>query len=114
MFLSQSQSVVRSKAQKLRTKLAQILQTDESKVDIFSVMVKQRRPPITDVRFSAHGSPYYKPVKLNGLVLLNREEVRVASIKSFFFLRLSTMRLRAWRMFKVSLNFKQTFVNFFE
>ena len=68
---------MKSKAQKLRTKLAQILQTDESKVDIFSVMLKQRRPPITDVRFSAHGSPYYKPVKLNGLVLLNREEVSV-------------------------------------
>ncbi|CAG7819551.1 unnamed protein product [Allacma fusca] len=70
-----SQSVVRSKAQKLRTKLAQILQTEESKVDIFSVMLKQRRPPITDVRFSAHGSPYYKPVKLNGIVLLKREEI---------------------------------------
>lgn len=66
----------KSKAQKLKAKLAQILNTEESKIDIFSVMLKQARPPITDVRFSAHGSPYYKPVRLNGMVLLHREEVR--------------------------------------
>lgn len=65
----------KSKAQKLKAKLAQILNTEESKIDIFSVMLKQTRPPITDVRFSAHGSPYYKPVRLNGMVLLHREEV---------------------------------------
>jgi hypothetical protein len=73
--LKQTQSVVKSKAQKFREKLAQILNTDETKVDVFSVMVKQRRPPITDVRFSAYGSPYFKSVRLNGIVLMHREEV---------------------------------------
>lgn len=69
--------MVKSKAQKLRAKLAQILNTEETKIDIFSVMLKQTRPPITDIRFSAHGSPYYKPVRLNGMVLQHREEVKV-------------------------------------
>lgn len=41
---------MKSKAEKFKEKLAQILQTDESKVDVFSVMLKQRRPPITDLR----------------------------------------------------------------
>jgi hypothetical protein len=49
-------------------------------VDIFSVQLRQQRPPITDVRFSAHGSPYYKPIKLNGIVLQHREEVRIIVI----------------------------------
>ena len=36
---------------------------------------RPKRPPITDIRFSAHGSPYYKPIKLNGIVLQHREEI---------------------------------------
>lgn len=70
-----TQSVVKSKAEKFREKLAQILGTDEANVDVFSVMLKQRRPPITDVRFSAFGSPYFKSVRLNGFTLLHREEI---------------------------------------
>lgn len=76
--------MVKSKYEKLREKLAQLLSVDRENVDIFSVQLRQQRPPITDVRFSAHGSPYYKPVKLNGIVLQHREEVRVTI--SFFFL----------------------------
>jgi len=34
-------------------------------------------PPLTDIRFAAHGSLYYKPVRLNGMVLMHREEVNV-------------------------------------
>jgi hypothetical protein len=47
---------------------------------VFSVQLRRKHPPLTDVRFSAHGSPYYKPVKLNGLVLMHREEVILAVI----------------------------------
>lgn len=67
---------MRSKADKFRDKLADLLNTERDNVDVFSVQLRKKLPPMTDVRFSAHGSPYYKPVKLNGLVLMHREEVQ--------------------------------------
>ena len=45
-------------------------------VDVFSVQLKQERPPIIDVRYSAHGSPYFKAVMLDGILLSNRQKVR--------------------------------------
>ena len=81
-LLLQTQSVVRSKMDKLRDKLADILNTDRENVDIFSVQLRRKHPPQTDIRFSAHSSPYYKPVKLNGLVLMHREEVSTNSVCS--------------------------------
>ncbi|KAL5279010.1 hmr-1.2 family protein [Megaselia abdita] len=70
-----TQSLSRSKLDRFRDKLADLLNTDRENVDIFSVQMKRRHPPLTDIRFSAHGSPYYKPVRLNGIVLMNREEI---------------------------------------
>lgn len=70
---------MRSKADKFRDKLADLLSTDRDNVDVFSVQLRKKHPPTTDIRFSAHGSPYYKPVKLNGLVLMHREEVSGAT-----------------------------------
>ncbi|XP_066902324.1 neural-cadherin isoform X6 [Halyomorpha halys] len=69
------QRIVQSKLDKLREKLADLLNIEKENVDIFSVQLRKRYPPVTDVRFSAHGSPYYKPVKLNGIVLMNREDI---------------------------------------
>lgn len=66
---------MRSKADKLRDKLAELLATERDNVDVFSVQLRRKLPAMTDVRFSAHGSPYYKPVRLNGIVLRHREEV---------------------------------------
>ena len=43
-------------------------------IDVFSVMTHSKHQKTTDVRFSVHGSPYYKPVKLNGILLRHREE----------------------------------------
>jgi hypothetical protein len=74
-FSLQKQSVDRSMIDKFRDKLAELLLTEKDNVDIFSVQLRRKHPPLTDVRFSAHGSPFYKPVKLNGLVLINREEI---------------------------------------
>lgn len=74
-YMNDLQDVIRSKMERLRNKLADLLNTEREKVDIFSVQLRKRYPPLTDIRFSAHGSPYYKPVKLNGLVLMHREEV---------------------------------------
>ncbi|XP_039483305.1 neural-cadherin isoform X11 [Drosophila santomea] len=70
-----TQSMSRSKMDRFRDKLADLLNTERENVDIFSVQLKRKHPPLTDVRFSAHGSPYYKPVRLNGIVLMHREEI---------------------------------------
>ncbi|XP_070067867.1 neural-cadherin isoform X8 [Drosophila takahashii] len=70
-----TQSMSRSKMDRFRDKLADLLNTERENVDIFSVQLKRKHPALTDVRFSAHGSPYYKPVRLNGIVLMHREEI---------------------------------------
>lgn len=71
----QKQSVDRSMIDKFKEKLANLLNIEKENVDVFSVQLRRKHPPLTDVRFSAHGSPYYKPVKLNGIVLIHREEI---------------------------------------
>lgn len=75
--LFQSQTTSRSKAELFRDKLAHLLNIDRENVDVFSVQLRRIHPPLTDVRFAAHGSTYYKPVRLNGIVLMHREEVRL-------------------------------------
>ena len=56
--------------------VAGLVGTAVGNVDVFSVQLKQERPPIIDVRYSAHGSPYYKAVMLDGILLSNRQKVR--------------------------------------
>ncbi|ETN65565.1 cadherin [Anopheles darlingi] len=70
-----TQSLSRSKSDRFKDKLADLLNIDRENVDVFSVQLRRKHPPLTDVRFSAHGSPYYKPVRLNGIVLMNREDI---------------------------------------
>ncbi|XP_031778398.1 neural-cadherin isoform X2 [Nasonia vitripennis] len=70
-----TQSLSRSKADLFREKLAVLLSIERENVDVFSVQLRRKHPPLTDVRFAAHGSPYYKPVRLNGIVLMHREEI---------------------------------------
>ncbi|XP_045127513.1 neural-cadherin-like isoform X1 [Portunus trituberculatus] len=70
-----SQRVVRSKADIFREKIARLVGTKVENVDVFSIQLKQLRPPVTDIRFSAHGSPYYQPIKLDGLVLQHRADI---------------------------------------
>ncbi|XP_022647325.1 neural-cadherin-like isoform X4 [Varroa destructor] len=67
------QKQVKSKMEEFRDIISELVKTKSENVDIFSVILKQARPPITDVRFAAHGSPYYKASMLNGLVALNRQ-----------------------------------------
>nr|CAD7400327.1 unnamed protein product [Timema poppensis] len=64
-----------SKINRLRGKLADILNTEREDVEVFSVQLRQKHPPVTDVRFTVRRSRYYKPVRLNGLVLVHREEI---------------------------------------
>nr|CAD7204937.1 unnamed protein product [Timema douglasi] len=68
----------RSKTDRLRHRLSDLLNIERENVDVFSVQLREKNPPVTDVRFTARHPPYYKPVRLNGLVLLHREEVLLA------------------------------------
>lgn len=70
-----AQRVVCSKADMFREMIAMLVGTKVENVDVFSVQLRQERPAITDIRFSAHGSPYYQPIKLDGLVLQHRAEI---------------------------------------
>ena len=53
--------------------LAEKLNVSLENVEIFSVMENEKG--FTDVRYSAHGSPWYAPSITNGAVSLYREEV---------------------------------------
>ncbi|XP_028049562.1 neural-cadherin isoform X3 [Monomorium pharaonis] len=71
-----NQTMLRSKADLFREKLAHLLNIDKENVDVFSVQLRRVHPPVTDVRFAAHGSLYYKSVRLNGIVLMNRDKIQ--------------------------------------
>lgn len=59
--------------------IVDLIKAKPENVDLFTVKKKQQisSPPILDVRFSVHGSPYYTPERINGPLLTNREKVRV-------------------------------------
>lgn len=65
-----------SKYELLRETLSRILKESTDNIDIFSVITHYHRGrPVTDVRFSAHGSPYHKSAFLNGYVGINRRAI---------------------------------------
>ena len=72
----EKEKVVKSKLELFKEKLASILpdQIPVSNIDVFSVMSHSKLAKTTDIRYSVHGSPYYKPVKLNGILLRHRED----------------------------------------
>lgn len=57
---------------KFRRLLAEKLRVEVLFVEIFSVM---KNGPYTDVRYAAHGSPWYPASKLDGIIALNKDEV---------------------------------------
>lgn len=57
--------------ERLRYSLAQLLNATLENVDVFTVL-KNDNSSILDVRFSAHGSPYYEAERLNGKVAQNQ------------------------------------------
>lgn len=59
----------------LQRHLASILNTSVENVDVFTVLVTPNNDSLVDVRFSAHGSPYYAPERLNSQVDLSKAEV---------------------------------------
>ena len=64
-----------SKKESLRKRLAEIVGAKEENVDLFTVFNNNQHNDTVDVRYSAHGSPYYDPVKLNGLVADHRSNL---------------------------------------
>ncbi|CAH1131679.1 unnamed protein product [Ceutorhynchus assimilis] len=72
----------KSKAQKFREKLAELLNVNTKNIEVFSVQLRQKQPPVTDIRFSVQENfDYYKAVRLNGLVLMFQREIeRVVGI----------------------------------
>lgn len=63
-----------TKKDRLRSNLAQLFNTSTENVDVFTVL-KNENSSLIDVRFSAHGSPYYEPERLNGKVALNQKKL---------------------------------------
>lgn len=59
----------------LQQHMASVLNTSLEYVDIFTVARAPENATLIDVRFSAHGSPYYAPEKLNSKVNLSSDEV---------------------------------------
>ena len=57
-----------SPKEKLLEALSELFNTSKENVDIFTVLRNELDSGVLDVRFSAHGSPYYEPEKLNGKI----------------------------------------------
>ena len=66
-----------SKKEMLQERLATMFNTDIENVDIFTVLHSPHHNNMTllDVRFSAHGSPYYAPEKLNTIAAQNSKDI---------------------------------------
>ncbi|KPL94053.1 neural-cadherin-like protein [Sarcoptes scabiei] len=75
VWFPHKQKQEKSKYEKFKDVLARILKVQRENLDVFSVITRSERPPIMDIRFSAHGSPYLKSVFLDGAVTLNRKVI---------------------------------------
>lgn len=66
-----------SKHELFHARLARILNVSLENVDVFTVLHSPHNSnsSLLDVRFSAHGSPYRRPEKLNAAVALNKASV---------------------------------------
>lgn len=67
-----------SRQELLRNRIAQRLNASVDNVDVFTVLHSPHNTneSLLDVRFSAHGSPYYHPEKLNAAILQHQEQVK--------------------------------------
>ncbi|XP_071628047.1 DE-cadherin isoform X1 [Temnothorax longispinosus] len=66
-----------SKKEVFQEKLATMLNTSVENVDVFTVLHSphHNNRSLLDVRFSAHGSPYYAPEKLNTIIAQHSKEI---------------------------------------
>ena len=66
----------RSRYQLLQQTIASWLDVPVSNVDIFTILNHPSDERTIDVRYAAHGSPYYRPTKLNGIMAQYKTQVR--------------------------------------
>ncbi|KAK4871852.1 hypothetical protein RN001_015976 [Aquatica leii] len=64
-----------SKKDLLQKYFSKILNTSIENVDVFTVIPSPTNSSFVDVRFSAHGSPYYLPEKLNSKTYEHQQEL---------------------------------------
>lgn len=64
-----------SKKDLLQQRVSQILNTSLENVDVFTVIRSPNKNDFIDVRFSAHGSPYYAAEKINNKVTEHQENL---------------------------------------
>lgn len=69
-----------SKYELLREMIAMKLGVPFTNVDIFTVMNHPTLPRTIDLRYSAHGSPYYRPARLDGIVNQFQDEVSLSCL----------------------------------
>ena len=69
----------RSQYDILREYIANKLGVPTKNVDIFTIMNHATLVRTIDIRYSAHGSPYYKPVKLDGIISASTAKVLISS-----------------------------------
>lgn len=68
-----------SRKEKLHKKLSTVLNVTLPNLDILSIAHSpfHKNEEVLDIRYSAHGSPYYYPEKLNTITTLRSEEVTI-------------------------------------
>ncbi|XP_068200505.1 neural-cadherin-like [Palaemon carinicauda] len=64
-----------SKADLFRKEISNLLNTNKEDVHIFSLNLRQKRPPITDIRFTVFDGQYYQSGMLNALLIEHKEEI---------------------------------------
>ncbi|XP_038114556.1 DE-cadherin [Culex quinquefasciatus] len=67
-FVSRSPSLSLTPKDRLQNRIAEMFNISRDNVDVFTVLQRDNNASLLDVRFSAHGSPYYEPEKLNGMI----------------------------------------------
>ncbi|XP_053663837.1 DE-cadherin-like [Anopheles marshallii] len=68
-FVSRTPGQLTTPKDRLQTSIANTLNVSRENVDVFTVLKRDNaNGTFLDVRFSAHGSPYYAPERLNGML----------------------------------------------
>lgn len=61
--------------EKLHDFLSELFNTSKENIDIFTILKSDSDSAVLDVRFSAHGSPYYAAEKLNGKISQHKSKL---------------------------------------
>ena len=72
----------KSRYGRLRELIASRLKIPLNNVDIFTVLNHPTSSNTIDIRYSAHGSPYYRPSRLDGVLGLNQSLVKHSTLCS--------------------------------